>query len=540
MYKVIIVDDEILIREGIAHGVPWDELGFEIIGQAKNGVEAVELIRGDVPDIVLTDIRMPKMDGIELIEYLKANYPQVKIIIISGYSDVEYFKSAINNRVSEYLLKPTEYNEFEKVFKHMKAALDEERAKEAEYNKLKKHLIESLPFMKEKFLDRLVKGYYTDTEQVKEKLKFYEINLIQDEVAVIVMEVDNFYVVTSGFSEEIKELLRLSVVLTSNNVFRDRQLQGTFFSSSSDEIIGIISNKAHPKIIISAIEEIQKKIYDYKMITISAGISGKCPDIMHIQLYYEQATQALKQKVFFGNQSIVFFSDINVMETPDALPYSFDSSKLINAVFYEEEQKLISFLDDVFNQFERKMVKKYDNIDRLCIEMLFILARHAVQYNIQLEDILEARGETYFYSYNYDSLSTKKKWMLSVLTELNHMIKQIRNDNASIIIRVVKNYLDENFSNNSISLELVADIVNKNPAYVSCLFKNKTGVNFSEYVAKLRVNKAKEHLGDVRVKMYEISSMVGYADASHFTKIFKKYTGVLPSEYRKTAVGHEG
>ncbi|HCS75012.1 MAG TPA: hypothetical protein DIW17_14195, partial [Clostridiales bacterium] len=92
-----------------------------------------------------------------------------------------------------YLLKPTEYNEFEKVFKHMKAALDEERAKEAEYNKLKKHLIESLPFMKEKFLDRLVKGYYTDTEQVKEKLKFYEINLIQDEVAVIVMEVDNFY-----------------------------------------------------------------------------------------------------------------------------------------------------------------------------------------------------------------------------------------------------------------------------------------------------------------------------------------------------------
>ena len=122
MYKVLVVDDEDMIREGIASGVPWAELGFEVSGQAVNGVEAIGLIKKNTPDVVLTDIRMPKMDGIELIEYLSTNCARIKIIIISGYSDIEYFKSAINNRVFGYLLKPTEYGEFQKVFKDVGSA----------------------------------------------------------------------------------------------------------------------------------------------------------------------------------------------------------------------------------------------------------------------------------------------------------------------------------------------------------------------------------------------------------------------------------
>ncbi|MEN6315589.1 MAG: response regulator [Clostridiaceae bacterium] len=535
MYKILVADDEDMIREGIALGVPWSELGFEVSGQAVNGIEAIDLIKRDTPDVVITDIRMPKMDGIELIEYLSVNYPRVKTIIISGYSDIEYFKSAINNRVFEYLLKPTDYNEFEQVFKHVKDALDEERRKKEEYDKLKSSLIESLPYMRERFLNQLIKGYYTDVKQISDKLIFYEVNLDYNELAVIVFEIDNYFVLTNGYSEEVKELLRLSVILTANNVFGEKQ-PGIFFSGSNDEIIGICDLKDGYKAIVPAINEVQKRIYEYKKVTVSAGISDKCVDIMHISLSYRQAIQAIKQKVFLGSESIIFFSDINMMDCPDYLPYLFDNERLINAVFYKDGQELTSFLDDVFSQFESKMIIKYDNIDRLCMEMLFIVARHAVQYNIKLEEILEARGTAYSDVYHYDSLPAKKEYVRDILTEVNNKIRQIRNDSASHTIGIIKDYLDKNFSNNCISLDLVAEKVNKNPAYVSYLFKNETGKNFTEYVTELRINKAKGLLSDVRVKLYEISAMVGYADASHFTKIFKKYTGLIPSEYRKMTV----
>lgn len=532
MYKVLVVDDEDMIREGIASGVPWAELGFEVSGQAVNGVEAIGLIKKNTPDVVLTDIRMPKMDGIELIEYLSTNCARIKIIIISGYSDIEYFKSAINNRVFGYLLKPTEYGEFEKVFKDVKEVLDEERKKKEEYDKLKKCLIESLPYMRERFLNQLIKGYYTDIKQISDKLKFYEIRQDYGELAVVILDIDNYFVITNGYSEEVKELLRLSVILEANNVFGEKRL-GIFFTGSNDEIIGICDLKNGYNAIVPALKEVQKRIYDYKNVTVSAGVGDKCADMANIGLSYRQAVQAIKQKVFIGSESIIFFSDINVMDCPDYQPYLFDNERLINAVFYKKEEELPRFLDDVFSQFESKRVKKYDDIDRLCMEMLFIVARHAMQYNIKLEEILEARGTTYSDVYHYDSLPNKKKYISDILTEVHRKVGQIRNDNVSNIIGVIIDYLDKNFSDNSLSLDTAAGIANKNPAYISYLFKNVTGKNFTEYVTELRINKAKELLSDVRIKLYEISTMVGYADASHFTKIFKKYTGLIPSEYRR-------
>lgn len=117
MYRLLIVDDEEDIRRGIARGIPWSQLGFEVAGQAGNGEEAVGLLESARPDVVLSDIRMPKMDGIELMQYLSANYPEIKIIILSGYNDVEYLNMAIKNRVTEYLLKPTDIDDFVSCFR---------------------------------------------------------------------------------------------------------------------------------------------------------------------------------------------------------------------------------------------------------------------------------------------------------------------------------------------------------------------------------------------------------------------------------------
>ena len=128
MYKLMIVDDEQSIRRGIANGIPWNEWGFEVTAQASNGVEALEMIKQSKPDVVLSDIRMPEMDGVELMKRLNSEYPEIKIIILSGYSDFEYLNTAIKNNITEYLLKPTDIDEFEETFKRLKKKIDDDQS----------------------------------------------------------------------------------------------------------------------------------------------------------------------------------------------------------------------------------------------------------------------------------------------------------------------------------------------------------------------------------------------------------------------------
>ena len=137
MYKLIIVDDEQSIRNGMANGIPWNDWGFEVIGQASDGLEALELVENERPDVVLSDIRMPRMDGVELMQRLHKDYPDVKVIILSGYSDFEYLNTAIKNSVTEYLLKPTDIDEFEETFKNLKKRIDSEREHSDELKKSK-------------------------------------------------------------------------------------------------------------------------------------------------------------------------------------------------------------------------------------------------------------------------------------------------------------------------------------------------------------------------------------------------------------------
>ena len=164
MYQLLIVDDEEDIRRGMARGIPWKEWGFEVAGQAENGEEAVRMIGETHPDVVLSDIRMPKMDGIELMQYLHENNPEIKIIILSGYNDVEYLNMAIRNQVTEYLLKPTDIDEFETLFHRLKTKLDEEGMKRRELESLKVSAMQNKELSYARVLSNLLDGYVGGAE----------------------------------------------------------------------------------------------------------------------------------------------------------------------------------------------------------------------------------------------------------------------------------------------------------------------------------------------------------------------------------------
>ncbi|HEY0828863.1 MAG TPA: response regulator [Bacilli bacterium] len=542
MYKLIVVDDEEMIREGIVNSVPWNDMGFEVVGVAGNGLEALERIKIHKPDIVLTDIRMPEMNGIELIEHLHSNYPDMVLLILSGYSEVGYLKQAIKNKVTDYLFKPSNYEEFTEVFKKLRSFLDEEKKKQIESNKLKEQLRDSLPYMREKFLNGLVHGRYKNYKSILRKIEYYGVGLMGEAFIAAIIEIDNYYLLTKDYSEERKELLKYSVQNISNEIGNRNKL-GFFFLGNNDEIVGILDSNASAKAITTAIEEIQENILKITKSTISAGIGDKCTDITEIALSYRRAVLALSQKTFLGTESLIFYKDIENLENQDHPKYVFDTDQIVNIVFYGREGEIRGALEQVFEKFEHKLIKQNDYIDKLCLELLFTISRHAQAMNIRIEEIMDSKNSSFLEIYKLDSIYSKKTWLHDILMDIMNRVKDLKNNNASKLIEEVKKYMTIHFANNSISLEMVAEKVNKNSAYLSKLFKIETGENFIDYLTKLRIDKAKELLADISVKAYEVSKMVGYADVSHFTKVFKRVTGINPSEYReligKVGLGNE-
>lgn len=405
MYRLLIVDDEEDIRRGIARGIPWSQLGFEVAGQAGNGEEAVGLLESARPDVVLSDIRMPKMDGIELMQYLSANYPEIKIIILSGYNDVEYLNMAIKNRVTEYLLKPTDIDEFCQLFQNLKTRLDEEHQQKQEIEQLKAAVEQGRELSYDRVLINLLEGFTGGSTEQEWKREMEAGGMNFNHCVLAVLDTDP----SEGTSKEGHYQLKKQIIRYCNS--RQLPWNKRFFLNRDHKAVGIITlgEKDSLSDLQAAIGEMQMEIGDIYNLALLAGISPICQEEQQLPGLYKQTVKTVTTKA------------------PDLM------------------------------------------------------------------------------------VNRKK---------------------SSILVTAIKDYINEHFCSNSISLEEVADQFRKNPAYISKVFKKETGFNFSDYIVQKRMEKSKELLKDMTLKIYEIAEMTGYADASNFIKVFKKHCGMSPNEYR--------
>lgn len=531
MYTVIVVDDEFIIRDGIVNSIPWEEWGFKVIGQAQNGLEALDLIENKKPDVIFTDIKMPEMNGLELIKVVSDKYKDIQVVILSGYSEIEYYKQAITCSVVDYLLKPTCYKDFEEITRKIKNRLDKKNKRVKEYKDLEKQLVESLPYMKQLFLKKLINGYYTDIKLVEEKFNFYDVNLINDRYVVITIEIDNYITLKTKYSEEQNYLFKLSITYLANQLLQ--QIGNGIFYINNANITGIYSLHKDEEfnIIIELLQRLQREIYNLKKITISAGLSEETTNVLKLNVMYEQANEALKQKIFLGNESITCYNDIKQAENIEYLQCRFEQEKIINYIFYDGQDNLDDLLDTVFDKFKNRLIKRFNYIDKLWYELYFIIARNAIKFDVDLDIIIQNKFIKDIS--NIENLDMKRKWIMEILLETKKSVKEKKQNNTCKLITEIKRYIDDYYWDNNMSLNMVADKFNKNPAYLSKLFKKETSRNFSDYIINLRIDRAKELLEDVSLKTYEVANKVGYVDPSHFIKVFKKYTGMSTSKYRE-------
>lgn len=529
MYKLYIVDDEAAIRSGIEKSIPWSKWGFEVIAVCADGLEAVNQLESNMPDVVLSDIRMPNMDGVQLMQHLNSNYPHIKIVISSGYSDFEYLNMSIKSKVTEYLLKPTDIDEFEQVFKRLKQKMDEERAQSRDYD-------ESVNRHFTNWLSDLFAGTALDEDTARFMPSLVQKGISLENAVVAVINVDE----RSGDEQRtVNELKRrIAEIIAEVNC----EISFTYFLTNEGVLAGIYSvlddNNIENSVIKRHIEKIQASVKQNTTATVSAGISNLCSETDMLPQAFEQANCCAGQSLFTGNESIFFF-DMLDSERPESLVY-FETEIIQKSLLAQDYDALKAELERVFHSFGIGPMREYHFVDRMCLSLLFHVSLWGLQYNVFAEDVLRSLGTTYTDIYRCDSLQKKKDFVLSILfaVQMELGTRREKGKSTNSVANRVRDFVDMEFCKNVMSLDYVAAHVQKSVAYVSRVFKNELGCNFSDYLTEKRVKKAIELLADHNLKIYEIAQQCGYADTSNFIKVFKKSQGISPSEYRN-AVGEQ-
>lgn len=520
MYRIMIADDEESIRNGIAHTLPWQDWGYEVCGLCASGQEVLDRLAECRPDVVLSDIRMPGMDGVELMQRLNRDYPQIKIVILSGYSDFEYLNMSIRNRVAEYLLKPTDIDEFEEVFRRLKATIDGERARSAELNEsVHRHFLE--------WLGELLRGTAPehDTERFLPMLNEQGIDL--DNLVVALFTLDG-----GGGMEKPALMHCWRRVLQAAQAAAPSPLHRLLFLDGDEAMVGFYSSGRDilPQEIHDEVAGVQRAAESVGA-TLSAGISNLCTEPGMLPQAYEQANCCARQSVFSGPGSVFAFHQLNA-EQPESLAY-FNTELLEKALLAQDYAAVRAEVDRVMATYDTPM-REYRYLDRLCLSVLFHVSLWGLRYGVSMEKVMRSMGAAYTDIYACDTLQTKRTFVLALLYAYQQELgrRRAHGHAAGSVAMRVREYVDAEFCSNTLSLETVADHVHKTPAYVSRVFKNELGCNFSDYLTERRMRRAAECLRDPDAKVYAIAQQCSYADTSNFIRVFKRFYGVSPAEYR--------
>ena len=529
MYKVIIVDDESAVRERLYNQLLTFKDVFEIVGQYDNGYDA--LISGSqlCPDLLITDIKMPYIDGIELIKRMKQELPLLQIIIISGFDSFDYAKQAISLGVIGYISKPITLGELSETITKAKNELDKRIAIDDDIEELKKRADSGLKLMQNNDLSKLI-TLKDIPENFKEKLLADKVNLDYKYTILAAIDFDDEIV---QISYEKMELVSLYLEKYIKEEFDKSNISFILFDNSSEFGLFILSNNPF-----------SKEVLQEKLVRILAKIKRGCSTEMSIGLsetkveggphksyreLYRHALRTLEYRTVIGSNIVIFFDDINKNKTTSGKVDENEFKNITYEVLYGELSNAKDRITRLLNTITTDNFKEtylfilnnlIDALLKACVslQLLFqtymnydeiITKVHSIKSNEQLFDFINKLVD------NIDALN-KKSRQSGVETSFNQILVFIRN----------------NYNKSTLSLEDVANELGYSVSYVSAILK-KNNTSFIKFLTDVRMEKAKMLLRNPENKLLTIANEVGYDDPYYFSHCFKKNTGLSPVEYRK-------
>lgn len=495
--KVLIVDDEIFTREGIITMIPWDKLGISEIKQAFDGINALQIAESFKPDILLTDVKMPRMDGIELSFNLRKLYPECQIIFLSGYSDKEYLKSAIKLKAISYVEKPIDLEELQNALENAVSL----KSQEFENNENKKTALA---------LDLLD----INADYIKLKTQFENLTSTKTgDLAFVTILVDIFTEDTID-GENLK--CEFNKIILKNNfncisTFKEDNLLmlHLFFNKDKIDLANLLE---------SLCNYIKHK-YSYYLC-----LGRIVESLSEIPESYYSAKYALKRSFFYNYNSIIDFNSLKTNE------YKFDPKSIdlfLEALESENRQNCLLIINRVTSDISQCENTPVNSVKDIYYKFYLKLFNFSVERRINFNE----KNVPFEYFSSFNTLSEIKDFLIDKVEYVFSCIKQ-KNLNVDPINSIL-NYIHENYSDVNLSLQKISGKTYLTSAYICSIFKEHTGKTINNYITEYRINKAKELLKSANMKIVNITSQVGYSDGNYFSKIFKKETGYTPSEYRR-------
>lgn len=532
MYKVLLVDDEVLIREAIRQNIHWEEMGFELIAGCENGKQAMEVIEKTPPDLVLTDIYMPYVDGIELARYIHEHCPDTRTVIISGYDEFEYAKQAVRYQVMEYILKPVTPAELTEVLEKARASLDEQHAKNEMLKKLKGAYRSNLPILRGRFLNSLLRGDER-AEELEEKMRELEISLPGAVFNTAILEGDDLSPFVDRYPGVRDELAFFSICNITQELVEQKGL-GVVFQNLDAKTVVIFGGKTPEELeknMEESLEAVRGTIRELLLIETSAGTGEAVTQLPKLYQSYEKARAALEQKWLLGGNRVI---------RPDASSRGrsilLDVHHWAERVFWFVKAGKEEEIERTIRDFAQEIREARPNRNRAIIYMqnLLLAVVNAADLAEEQEDqIVKEEKELMNRLYTYEHLRDMAADIISICCSISRLLNEQRDSYGKKQAMKALEYIEKNYMNSDVSLNSVCSYLAMSTSYFSTLFKTHTGETFIEALTKKRMEKAKSLLENTSKRAYEVAEEVGFADPHYFSVSFKKATGKTPTEYAK-------
>lgn len=530
-YKVLMADDEEEVLQSICRKLDWESYGFEVAGTFLNGRDVLEYLETQEADLVITDIRMPFMDGIEVAKKISEDYPQTKVMIVSGYGDFNYAKEAMTYHVSDYILKPVNAKEMGEVLQRARETLDREREEKKSIQFLKKQYAENLPIIRESFLNQLISGN-VQREELSERLENCGLSLSRAACwATALIQTDKF-----EQRQEGEKIDRQYISVYIQNLIRERFHKeynyAVFYSHLGECMIFGLEEPGQIRKILLRLNSIARESSRAAGICPAIGVGRIKKDLLEARASFEEAREALMYRRMTRDSSVIYIEDIDISRHDYVFLDEQAKEMFFSAVKFGDSTDIRLVLRDFYSDLKSRNIS-WNGWQSWSVSMMNALLLFSRQYPSAMDKIFGGKLDCVKILNQYPDMDAFFGWLERESLRVGTYFEQERISRNRSIIEIAKEYMQNRCADPEIRLEAVAEEIGLTPTYFSSLFKKETGETFVEYLTRLRMEEAMRLLRDTDEKIYSVAEKTGYSDAGYFSYIFKKKYGISPIQYRR-------
>lgn len=530
MYKLLIVDDEMFTVRGMVEVIQWGDIGIDGVYTAYNAEEALELISSNDIDVIVCDIEMPGLDGMELLEKIKEEELEIVTIFLSGHAKFDYAQKAIKLGCFDYLLKPVKHKKIKETVKKALKVIKEKETRNEFFETYKRYYNlwqRQQPILIERFWQDVFSGRYLDSRWIKNYIELYDMPItLKNKVIPILISIEEWGVSLNAKDEEI---MKYAVRKVAEELLYENY-KGMVFQNHDGNNIIIIYDMGNN---IFSIDKIRKycelviKTCCEKIHSVISCYIGRFNLIQELNKVYKNLLELEKNNINQVNSVVVLeeYED-NLVDNIQSPP--FQDWKILFEL--GKGRKLNERIDQYFKENSRINSETLDNFNLGLLHMIYEVIH---QKGISIKNIYNVQQLNEILQLNCIS-AIRSKVKKIVLTGTQY-INKIEDSDTIAIIKKIKSFIKDNYKDN-ISRKDIAYYVSLNPAYLSRFFKKETGQTLTEYITKLRLNEAKRLLTETDLTITLIAEKIGYKNYSYFSKIFKERYGITPNDYKKRII----